>query len=704
MHQTTVIKQKGVQTVFKKLALLHWWDYNYWSKVLFINYRGHQWRYSVFRSLRAQLSLIFLGFLLLVGGSVTATFLAIQTQADDAMLINLAGRQRMLTQKMAWLALTHPENPDLIASIQSFNQTLHALRAGGPALDSTGQLVNLPPASDPALRALLDEVSQTWLSYRAYLEGLDTPFSNESIPAETGQTLRPFDLAQGSLRSGQALQVEASRLLAQLDAVVKEFETRAEAKLFRLQLIQVVFFMAALLLLAWGYLFTRRRILSPLTALRSATQRMAAGYLTEPAPVTGSDELGDLGYAFETMGAEVAAARDQLESQVARRTHELTTAFEFSQEIVSQLDLDHLLRSVTDRARALTRGEAASLCLLNEDGTALTLVARSGNGIHASELQQPVSRGPIAQVVRGSQSLTDEVACFNCGFLNAHASGQCVAAPLRAGERTLGALCVIRPAQERFDPDEVRALTLLANSAATAITNVRLVEIGRRQAEQAATLAERERLAAELHDHLAQTLSFLNLKTDRVIEILTAADITVAKTELDRMKAAIGQIYGQVRAALVGLREPILAANPSISSGQAPSINSGQALAEKLGTCLTDFRDNSGLPAELVIPDPTALALPRVAQAQVLHIVREALTNVRRHAQARQVWVRVEQVNGETCFTVEDDGRGFDPASIEGDNHLGLTIMRTRAERSGGRLIITSAPEVGTKVVACFPL
>jgi two-component system nitrate/nitrite sensor histidine kinase NarX len=646
------------------------------------------------RSLRAQLSVIFLGFLLLVGGSVTATFLAVQTQADDARLINLAGRQRLLTQRMTWLALTQPENPDLTASIQSFNQTLHALRAGGPTLDATGQLVNLPPASDPALRVLLDEGSQRWLSYRAQLEGLDTPSSNELVPTETGQVVRPLDLAQGSLRSikVQALQVESSRLLAQLDAVVKGFETQAEAKLFRLQLIQGIFFMGALLLLAWGYLFTRRRILSPLAALRSATQRMAEGYLAEPAPVTGSDELGHLGQAFAAMRAEVAAARIQLEAQVARRTRELSTAFEFSQEIVSQLDLDHLLRSVTDRARRLTGGAAASLCLLNEAETALTLAARSGNSIHASALQQPVRRGPIAQVVRGSQSLTDEIACF----LNAHASGQCLAAPLRAGEHTLGALCVIRPAQERFDPDEVRALTLLANSAATAITNARLVEVGRRQTEQAAALAERERLATELHDHLAQTLSFLNLKTDRVIEILTAADITAAKTELDRMKAAIGQIYGQVRAALVGLQEPVVAADPS--------TNTGQALAEKLAACLADFQDNSGLPAELIIPDPAALALPQVAQMQLLHIVREALTNIRRHAQARQVWLRAETVNGEACFTVEDNGRGFDPASIAGDNHLGLTIMRARTERSGGRLFITSAPEIGTKVVACFPM
>jgi nitrate/nitrite-specific signal transduction histidine kinase len=254
----------------------------------------------MFRTVRAQLATAFLGFLLLVGGSVTATFLAVRAQADDATVINLAGRQRMLTQKMTWLALTQPDSPDLAANIQLFDQTLRALRDGGSTLDARGQAVLLPPAPDAALRAQLNEVSRTWATFHAHLQPID--------PA--------------------ALQIESPAILAQLDSVVSAFEAHAQAKLIRLQFIQLIFLAAAFLLLGWGYFFTRRRIAHPIAALGAAARRMASGQLSPSALSPSNDELGDLARAFEAMRAEIAAAREQLESRVSQRTRELTSAGE----------------------------------------------------------------------------------------------------------------------------------------------------------------------------------------------------------------------------------------------------------------------------------------------------------------------------------------------------------------------------------------
>jgi nitrate/nitrite-specific signal transduction histidine kinase len=282
------------------------------------------------------------------------------------------------------------------------------------------------------------------------------------------------------------------------------------------------------------------------------------------------------------MRLEIAAAHDLLESRVARRTRELASAFEFSQEIVAQSDLDHLLRSVTDRARALTHARAASLCLLDEGARTLALAASSGGAVRPTELRQSLQRQPVQRVIGLGQAVAIEATCAQCGFLQSHAPGQCAAAPLRAGENTLGALCVVRGEHEHFDPDETRALTLLANSAAIAIANARLAEAGRRNAHEAATLAERERLAAELHDHLAQTLGFLNLTADRAKGMLGADQTGEALAQLDHMQAAIGAAYGQVRAALVGLREAAPAAD-------APSADAGRALADRLAAAVADF-------------------------------------------------------------------------------------------------------------------
>lgn len=630
----------------------------------------------MFRSLRMQLSVIFLGFLVLISGSVIATFLAIQTQDNDALVINLAGRQRMLVQKITWLALTQPDSPDLAGASQDFERTLHALHDGGVVRDTAGQTCALPPAPDPALRAQLDEATESWAAYRARLESLET-----SLPAEAAL-------------AGQSLQTDLSFLLTQLDAVVNGFEARAEAKLFRLQLIQAAFFIMALLLLAWGYRLTRRRILSPLAALQQAARRMAGGRLATPILVQGNDELSDLGRAFESMRAEVAAGREQLEARVARRTHELAMAFEFSQEIVSQLDLERLLHSVTEHARALAGGQAASLCLLDEGGATLSLVARSGNDLRPVGGWQPIEPGPVAQVVKESQSLAAETACFNCGFLDPPAPGQCVAAPLRVGEHTLGALCVVRSGRQKFDPDETRALSLLANSAAIAIANARLVEAERCQAEQAAVLTERERLAAELHDNLAQTLGFFNMKIGRVKALIAGDEQAQVRHELDRISAVVADTYSQVRQVIIGLQR------------ETTNGNLAHCLSEQAAT----FQRENGLPVHFSQPDENAadIVLPPAALGEVARIVSEAIANAGKHAAAGRIEVALQRdgSNETAIITVSDDGRGFDPrrAPSEEQGHFGLGLMQTRAKRGRGELQIESTPGQGTQVTVRWPL
>ena len=126
-------------------------------------------------------------------------------------------------------------------------------------------------------------------------------------------------------------------------------------------------------------------------------------------------------------------------------------------------------------------------------------------------------------------------------------------------------------------------------------------------------------------------------------------------------------------------------------------------LAQKLAACLDEFSQSTGISAHLVVADSDIVVLPALAQLQVVQIVREVLTNVRRHAQAGQVWVRVEQTDGLTSLTIEDDGCGFDPSAVQSDNHLGLTIIGLRAERSGGKVMVDSRPGAGTRIVICYP-
>ncbi|CAG0935932.1 two-component system, NarL family, nitrate/nitrite sensor histidine kinase NarX [Thermoflexales bacterium] len=615
----------------------------------------------MFRSLRWRLSAIFIGFLSLVAASVLATFRVIETQQADAAIINLAGRQRMLSQRMLWLAYTQPDRPELAQTVQLFERTLLALRDGGTTHDTAGRPIVLPPDPDAALRAHLDEALLTWTAFRAQLLS--------STPVALPET--------------------SARLLSQLDQIVRDYEAHAQIKLAQLQFIQALFLVAALGLLAGGYVVLQRQMLQPLSALGQAAQCLAQGDRVQPVPLDRRDELGELARAFEAMRVEIATAHDELEARVAQRTREFTAAFELSQEIVGQIDLTGLLDSVTERAGALTQATSASLCLIDGDQKRLTLVAASGAGPSLLHLQQPLDRDPAQQVVGEGATVVVEAGCTNCGFLCAHAPGRSAVAPLRAGSTTWGALCVVRQRAEDFDANETRALTLLANSAAVAIANARLIEQQKQQAEQAASAAERDRLAAELHDNLAQTLGFLNLKSDRVRGMLGEHEISQASAELAQMKHAIGTAYHQVRAALTGLREP---------------LPDGDNLRARLSDCVAELHASSNLLVELQITDVSALALPRVTQTQAYHIVREALTNARRHAQAQHVFVTVGRNNGTACFIVEDDGCGFDRDVVDEQQHLGLNIMRTRAKRCGGTLQVKSELGKGTIVTALLPV
>ncbi len=185
-----------------------------------------------------------------------------------------------------------------------------------------------------------------------------------------------------------------------------------------------------------------------------------------------------------------------------------------------------------------------------------------------------------------------------------------------------------------------------------------------------------------------------------------------AEQELERVQAALTSAHTELRATLRNLRRPTAAADEASRAGADQGVGptaeaqAEQSLVKALRVCIAEVEEAYGLPVELSLSQPEELRLPGAVQKQALYIVREALTNAWRHAQAGHVTVHVERVpeQGEVCISVQDDGDGFDPASVQVEGHLGLMIMRSRAERCGGKLEIDSTPGVGTKVVACLPL
>ncbi|MDQ7842339.1 MAG: sensor histidine kinase [Armatimonadota bacterium] len=207
------------------------------------------------------------------------------------------------------------------------------------------------------------------------------------------------------------------------------------------------------------------------------------------------------------------------------------------------------------------------------------------------------------------------------------------------------------------------------------------------QVRRLAILEERDRLAREMHDSLGQVLGFVNLKAKVAEDLIARGRPEDAGAELRQMRAAVQEAYEDVRQAILSLR----------SAPQARGLVAGlQEYVQRL-------REQTGLAIRLEAPEE--LRLPPAVEAQVIRIVQEALTNVRKHARARSVEIRFSREGATAVVSIADDGRGFDVAAVEGAKgmHFGLLTMKERAESIGGRLEVTSAPGQGTRVTLWIP-
>jgi two-component system nitrate/nitrite sensor histidine kinase NarX len=267
--------------------------------------------------------------------------------------------------------------------------------------------------------------------------------------------------------------------------------------------------------------------------------------------------------------------------------------------------------------------------------------------------------------------------CKRCGY------AAMAAIPIRSKNQVLGVFTLFFEDFRILASHELRLLETIGRHLGVVIENLRLVV---REKEMAVS-EERNLLARELHDSIAQSLAFLNIQAQMLKESLRQGQIETATAELALMGEGIQESYDNVRELLVHFRIKVEHAE----------------LDEAIRSALEKFEGQTGVrttfrkEGEGVVPAATSTI-------QVLHIIQEALSNVRRHAGATAVDV-VMRGDGEFSIAIRDDGRGFDPAQIveEGGSHVGIGIMRERAHRIGGRLELDAAPGCGTCVRLVLP-
>jgi two-component system nitrate/nitrite sensor histidine kinase NarX len=251
---------------------------------------------------------------------------------------------------------------------------------------------------------------------------------------------------------------------------------------------------------------------------------------------------------------------------------------------------------------------------------------------------------------------------------------------------TLGDLWLGRVADVPFSTRERTYLATLAELASIAITNARLRETER----QGAILAERDRIAREMHDSLAQVLGVTHLRLRALGSRSEVRDAPAVAAELADLADLSEEAYRDVRESILGLRESSLA---------------DRGFLESLEAYLEKYSRQSGVKAMLETTLDGEPALPPRSEVQIIRVIQEALTNVRKHAGASSAIVRITNGGELTTISIEDDGHGFDLTGtlLNRDSGFGLHTMRERMELVGGTLSIDSASGRGTRVIARVP-
>ena len=263
--------------------------------------------------------------------------------------------------------------------------------------------------------------------------------------------------------------------------------------------------------------------------------------------------------------------------------------------------------------------------------------------------------------------------------------------PLSFQAKRLGIMNLTGPERRMPGPDDLRLLDTIALQVGIAVERARLAN----ESARLARAEERTRIAREIHDTLAQGLAGIALHIE---------------SALNRLDSQPEQARDKLQRALELARENLEEARGSVTDLRESGPLAGRPLSEALATLGRAFTSDTGVPVRLQT-DPR-LALPLRTEAELFRIAQEALTNVRKHAHARQVEVKLGKRGRNVALTIRDDGRGLGGArdarrgqrQAMRDGGHGLLGMGERARTLGGRLVVESAPGYGTTITARVPL
>ncbi|MCD6672310.1 MAG: type IV pili methyl-accepting chemotaxis transducer N-terminal domain-containing protein [Burkholderiaceae bacterium] len=600
-----------------------------------------------------------LGFsmLLLALVSIALTFWVTWELQGGAAAVNEAGRMRMQAYRLA-LDAQRGAASDLARHVERFDESLAVLGEGDPSRPL------FVPWND-ATRERFADVQAQWRSLRS--DWLSRP-----------------DLVRLS---------QVDEFVESTDDFVASIESqlsRWTAILYSYQFAMMALAIGgAVALLYTGYIY----VVDPVARLRRALARVEQGEFDARVDVVSRDEFGELGEGFNRMAGNLQQLYAGLEDKVREKTATLETksrrlaALYDASAFIGGVDtLDDLARGFVRKAREAARADAAVIRWSDQANQRYLLLAADGLPDAIVQAEQCVNAGSCycGDAPAGSGARTIALSggvgqrlghCLSAGYRTL------VAVPIELQHRVLGEIDLLYRDERALVDEDRSMLETMASHLASAMEGMRAAALD----VEAAVAHERELLAQELHDSIAQSLAFLKIQVKLLRDAAARGDPSKVDRVVDEIDAGVRESYSDVRELLLHFR----------------TRTRDEDIEPALRTTLSKFEHQTGLHVQFDI-EGHGLPLDPDVQVQALHIVQEALSNVRKHAGAQRVWLRVQQAPV-WRFEVRDDGRGFDAQASPGETQVGLRIARERAQRIGGRVEVESAPDEGTRVILTLP-
>lgn len=390
--------------------------------------------------------------------------------------------------------------------------------------------------------------------------------------------------------------------------------------------------------------------------------------------------------------AELTALNATLEQRVASRTRDLSALYAVSSVASEVQDIDSLLSRSLSRTVAALQSDAGAIYLLEANGKdpsspRLRLAAHqeeSPDALSQIQAQVEIQRLAAWVIENGEPLLIPNRQGEDTQTAHQPPARPVVllVVPMRAEGKALGVLALARVAEPIFKVEEVALLSTIADQVGVAVAGFQLREM----AQQAQALAQRQQLAADLHDSITQSLYGLVAFSEAGQAQIERGDLPALQKTITRINAEARQALKEMRLFLHELR---------------PSVLETEGLVGALHQRLAAVEGRSDVQARLLADE--TIRLPLAVEEALYRIAQEALNNALRHAHSANVTVYLGREDGQVVLEVIDDGCGFDPQAV-GADRMGLANIRARAAAVGGEFKIHSAPGHGTRLKVSVPV